>query len=175
MDGKMDATSDFLKTLYCIRPQFSQQKSRAVHLTEQMLCHGDLSYIPQILSCFPVGNFQEQRLHTELSQLDADMRRLRIICEIAVAEEKLYGGQSAFLQNVNSFEDLIQKYISITFLLRRLEMDFPEDVVGDTETVLEKGNISACAVRKITSCEIFADPEYVCNRALQMIGELKVE
>ena len=46
MDKQTNATS-FLNILAEIRPQFFQQKERAVHLAEQMLKHQDTSYIPK--------------------------------------------------------------------------------------------------------------------------------
>ena len=158
MDKQTNATS-FLNILAEIRPQFFQQKERAVHLAEQMLKHQDTSYIPQILSCFPVDRYY-------LHLLDADMRRLRIICEITAAEEILPGTRSLFLENVDSFDGLIQKYIYITFLLRRLELPLPEVDLEVASAVLKSGRISVCALRKITECETFADPKYVYQQAL---------
>lgn len=164
MSSQNDSASFFFHMLSDIRPQFLQQKKQAVHLAEKMIQHRDFTYIPKILSCAPVGNYQ-------LFQLDADMRRLKIVCEIVAAEEKLSIEESGFLENVASFGDLIQKYIRVTLLLRRLEFDFPETVMEDTVAALAVERISVCAIRKITSCETFADSEYVYNRALQIIGE----
>lgn len=160
MDRQNDPTSSFLDTLAGIRTQFFQQKEQAVRLTEEMIRRRDLSYIPQILALFPVGPYQ-------LHQLDADMRRLLIICEIVAAEEKLPGGRLVFLENTASFDDLIRKYIYITFLLRRIELRLPDDALRETADALSGGGISVCALRKITECEIFTDPGYVCQQALK--------
>lgn len=163
MKEQTNATTSFLNILAEIRPQFFRQKERAIHLAEQMLKHQDTSYIPQILSCFPVDRYY-------LHQLDADMRRLRIICEITAAEEMLPGTRSLFLKNVDSFDSLIQKYITITFLLRRLELPLPEGSLEETSAILQSGLISVCALRKVTECETFANPEYVYQQALRHLS-----
>ncbi len=168
MDKKKVSTDAFLDRLADIRPLFFQKKNQVIELTEQLISDRDLGHIPEIISCFPVEGY-------ELSQLDADMRRLRIICEILLAEDQFPGKGRGFLENVDSFESLIQKYVSITFWLRRLEFHFPEDVMEDTAGVFASGSVSVYAVRKITSCEIFADPEHVCHEALGMMGELEIE
>lgn len=128
---------------------------------EQMIQSLDLSYIPQILSCFPIDGYQ-------LPQLDADMRRAMIVCEIAAAEERL-GGRPLFLENAGSFDGLMQKYIRTTFLLRRIELGLPEDALAETAEMLASGQISACALKKITECEIFSDPGYVFQQAMSCI------
>lgn len=161
MDRQNDPTSSFLNRLAEIRTLFFQQKEHAIHLIEQMVQSRDLSYIPQILACFPVDRYQ-------LPQLDADMRRSLIICEIAAAEEKLEG-RPLFLENVDSFHALIEKYVHTTFLLRRIEMYLPEDALAETAEALASGQISICALKKITECEIFADPGYVYQQAIKCI------
>ncbi len=163
MDNQKDSTSSFLDMLSDIKEQLFLQKRQAIAHTEQMIRKKDSSYIRQILSCFPIGGYQ-------LSQLDADMRRLSVICEIAAAEEKLPAARMFFLERVETFEDLIQKYIRITFLLRRLEFHLPEEALRETAAVLMEEQVSICALRKITNCEIFADGDYVYSQALNRIG-----
>lgn len=55
-------------------------------------------------------------------------------------------------------------------MLRRLEFKFPENILEETIDYLLNGSISICAIRKITDCEIFANPEYVYGQALRIIG-----
>lgn len=168
MSEKKGSTDAFLDRLADIRPLFFQKKKQAIELAEQLISRRDLGYIPEIISCFPVEGYQ-------LSQLDADMRRLRIICEILLAEDQFSGKGRGFLDNVDSFESLIQKYVSITFWLRRLEFQFPENVRQNTAEMFAAGGVSVYAVRKITSCEIFADSEYVYRQALGMMGDFEIE
>lgn len=160
MDKKNDTTSSFLDTLARIRTRFFRQREQAVRLADEMARRRDLSYIPQILALFPIGPYR-------LSQLDADMRRLLIICEIVAAEEKLPGGRLVFLENAASFDDLLWKYVYITFLLRRIELRLPDDALAETAAALAGGGISVCALQKITECEIFTDPEYVRRQAMR--------
>ena len=162
MHRQDDATSSFLNTLAAIRTRFFKQKEQVVHLTEQMIQHQDLSYIPQIFACFPIDTYY-------LPQLDADMRRLRIICEIAAAEAMLPGAEPVFLKNVFSFGDLIHKYIYITFLLRRIDLHMPEQALEEVAATLRGDQISICALRKITECEMFANPGYVYEQALKYL------
>lgn len=161
MGAMADDTSSYLKKLSDIQPQFLLQRQQAVCFAEQMIESGDLAYIPQIFSCFPLGNFR-------LPMLDADMRRLEMVCEIVAAEEKVFG-ECMFLDHVSAFHELIGKYIRITLFLRRLEVCLPDEALEETVSVLVREKISVCAVRKITGCEIFVDPEFVYNRALQII------
>ena len=163
MNIQKDSTSSFLDMLSGIKERLFQQKRQAIVYTEQMIQKKDSSYIPQILSCFPIGRYQ-------LSQLDTDMRKLSIICEIVAAEEKLPAARMFFLERVETFDGLIQKYIWITFLLRRLEFHLPEEALRETAAVLIEERISICALRKITDCELFADGDNVYSQALNMIG-----
>lgn len=163
MNIQKDSTSSFLNMLSGIKEQLFQQKRQAIVYTEQMIQSKDSSYISQILTCFPIGCYQ-------LSQLDADMRKLSIICEIVAAEEKLPAARMFFLERVETFDGLIQKYIWITFLLRRLEFHLPEEALRETAAVLIDERISICALRKITDCELFADGDNVYSQALNMIG-----
>lgn len=163
MGNQKDSTSSFLDMLYGIKDQVFLQKSQAISLTEQMIRSMDSSYIPQILSCFPIGNYV-------LSQLDAQMLKLSIICEIVAAEEKIPGSRIFFLEGVSTFDDLMEKYIRITFLLRRLEFQLPKEVLEETTAALVEERISVCALRKITESELFAKGDDVYRQALQMTG-----
>lgn len=155
-----DSVTLYLNSLSDIRPIFLKNMKQAVELAELMICRRNLAYIPQI--CFIIEN-------AKLSQLHADMRRLKIICEIITAESLLSSEKSVFLDNINSFDELIKKYIHTTFLLRRLEFQFPESVIQNTIESLYSDTISICAIRKITENEIFANSEYVYKQAVQII------
>lgn len=157
-----DATSSFFNTLAAIQTRSFQQKEEAIHLAEQMIQHQDLSYIPQIFACFPIDVYY-------LHELDADMRRLSIVCEIIAAEAMLPGTEPVFLKNVFSFKDLLHKYIYTTFLLRRIDLHMPEQTLEEVAAALKGDQISICALRKITECEIFANPEYVYKQALKYL------
>lgn len=89
MDQQKDSTSSFLDMLSGMKDTLFRQKRQAISFTNQMIHSMDSSYITQILSCFPIGDYV-------LSQLDADMRRLSIICEIVAAEEKLPSSRMFF-------------------------------------------------------------------------------
>lgn len=159
VENQEDFVTSYMNSLSEIRPIFLKNMKHVVDLTEQMICERNLAYIPQI--CFTIEN-------SKLSQLHADMRRLKNICEIIMAESLLSGGKLTFLEDVKSFNELIEKYIHITFLLRRLEFQFSENIVENTMEALDSKSISICAIRKITENEIFANPEYVYNQALQI-------
>ena len=162
MHKQNDETSSLFNTLAAIRTRSFQQKEQAIHLAEQMIQHQDLSYIPQIFACFPIDVYY-------LHELDADMRRLSIICEIVAAEAMLPGAEPIFLKNVFSFRDLIHKYIYITFLLRRIDLHMPKQALEEVAAALGGDQISICALRKITECEIFANPGYVYEQALKYL------
>lgn len=159
----------FLDNLSAIKPQFDLQKKQAIYYTEQLIQNDDFSYIPRILSCLPIGVI-ESTSYLEISSMDADMRRLKIICEILLAEQKVPNLEPGFLGCVNSYGDLIQKYIYVTLLLRRTEHNFPKKTLEETIGILINKQISIYAIRKITRNEIFFNPELVYNRALKIIG-----
>lgn len=163
MNNQKDSTSTFLHMLSDIKEQFFQQKRQAISFAEQMIQTKDSSYIPQILSCFPIREYL-------LSQLDVEMFRLSVICEIVAAEEKLLGSRLLFLEYVDTFAELMEKYVYVTFLLRRMEFPLSKEARDDTTSVLASGRISVCAIRKITNTELFNNPEYVYSQALQIIG-----
>lgn len=163
MDNQKDSTSVFLDMLADIKEQLFQQKQQAILFAEQMIQTKDSSYIPQILSHFPIGDYW-------LSQLDVDMFRLSVICEIIATEEKLSGEGPFFLEKVDTFQELMEKYIYITFLLRRMEFPLSKEAKDETMAVLAGGGISVCAIRKITDTEIFNDAEHVYSQALQVMG-----
>ncbi len=163
MSNQKDSTSSFLDMLSDIKDSVFLQKGQAISLTEQMIQSMDSCYIAQIMYCFPIGDYV-------LSQLDADMRRLSIICEIVAAEEKLPGSKILFLENVSTFDDLMEKYIRITLLLRRLELQLPREALEEAIVALIEEQISACALRKITESEIFAKGDYVYSQGLQVTG-----
>lgn len=83
-----------------IQLEFFEKKKQIIKLAEQMIYQRDLSYIPRIMFCFTVKNYR-------LSQLNVDMKKLEAICEIIISESMLPGGKLIFLENVNSFDELI--------------------------------------------------------------------
>lgn len=157
-------TSSYLNALSDIYPQFLKQRKQVVKLAEWMIESRDLVYIPQIFSYFPLEGFR-------LPFLDADMRRLEIICEIVMAEVRVFEGKIFFFEGVSIFDDLMKKYVSVTLLLRRIEFHLSDKVMSETALMLRKGKISICAIRKITNCEIFTNPDFVYSRALKMLIE----
>lgn len=163
MDKQKDSTSAFFDLLSDMKEQLFQQKRQAISFAEKMIQNKDSSYIPQIFSCFPIRDYQ-------LSQLDVEMCRLSVICEIVAAEEKLLGSRLLFLEYVDTFAELMEKYVYITFLLRRMEFPLSKGAKDETTSVLASGQISVCAIRKITNTELFNNPEYVYSQALQIIG-----
>ncbi len=104
----------------------------------------------------------------QLQHLDADMRRLFLICEILIEEEKLPESKLYFLEQVNTFDDLIQKYIKITFLLRRMEFSLQEAALKEAIHFLREEQVSICALRKIMNYEVFADKKNKYNEVLKM-------
>ena len=163
MNGQKDSTSSFLDILSGIKDQVFHQKQQMICLTEQIIHDKNISCIPQALSYLSVGEYS-------LQFLDPDIRKLLIIFRIIVAEEKLPGSRIFFLEQVTSFEDLIEKYIYITFLLRRIEFPLSEDAKNETKKILSSGQISVCTLKEITESEIFNDSEYVFNQAIKIIG-----
>lgn len=175
--NKQDHHPYFLFTtdvLSRIKDQFFRQKRQAITFTEQLILNKDLSYIPKILSCFPIEDHYIPQLDTnskqfiQLQRLDADVRRLFFICEILAEEEKLPESKLYFLEQINTFDDLIQKYIRITFLLRRLEFPLHEAALKEVATVFKDEQVSICALRKIIDYEIFADKENKYKEILEM-------
>ena len=163
MNEPKDSTSSFLDILSSIKDQVFHQKQQIICLTEQIIHDKNSSCIPQALSYLSVGEYS-------LQFLDPDIRKLLIIFRIIAAEEKLPASRIFFLEQVTSFEDLIEKYIYITFLLRRIEFPLSEEAKIETKTILSSGQISVCALKEITESEIFNDSEYVFNQAIKIIG-----
>lgn len=157
-----------------IKEQFIRQKHQAIAFAEQLILSKDLSYLPKIFSCFQIEACylpqldDESMQYMQLQQLDADMRRLSLICEILLEEKKLPGSRLLFLEQVEDFDGLIQKYIRITFLLRRLEFTLPEEALEEAANMFAQEQVSVCALRKIMDFEIFADKENKYNEALKM-------
>ena len=92
-------TTDILSS---IKEQFFRQKQRAIDFAEQMIQNIDLSYIPSIFSCFLIEDKYLPQLDADckqfiqLQRLDADMRRLFLICEILMEENELPGSKLFF-------------------------------------------------------------------------------
>ena len=158
MNEQKNSTSLFLDTLSSIKDQVFYQKQQMICLTEQIIHDKNSSCI-----YLSVGEYS-------LQFLDPDIRKLLIIFKIIAAEEKLPGSRIFFLEQVTSFEDLIEKYIYITFLLRRIEFSLSEEAKNETMVILSSGQISVCALKEITESEIFNDSEYVFNQAIKIIG-----
>ena len=161
-------------TLSSIKDQFFRQKRQAIDFTEKMIQSKDLSYIPKILSCFLI---EDQYLHQldadrkqfiQLQDFDADMRRLYIICKILMEEKDEPGGNLFFLEQVDTFDDLIQKYIRIELFLHRLEFSLPEKALQEAADMLTSDQVSICALSKVIDYEIFADKENIYNEILKM-------
>ncbi|MCI9546971.1 MAG: hypothetical protein HFH60_09850 [Lachnospiraceae bacterium] len=157
-----------------VKDRFSQQKNQAVAFAEQLIQYRDLSYIPKIISCFQIEADYLPQLddgvlqYMQLQLLDADMRRLSLICEILIEENELPESRLFFLEQVENFEDLIGKYVRITFLLRRMEFSLPEEALKEAANMFMEEQVSVCALRKIMDSEIFADKENKYNQALKM-------
>lgn len=163
MNERKDSTSFFLDILSSIKEQVFHQKQQMICLTEQLIHDKNSSYIPQALSHLSVGEYS-------LQFLDPDIRKLLIIFRIIAAEEKLPGSRILFLEQVNTFQDLIEKYIYITFLLRRIEFSLSKESKREAKAILASGQVSVCALKEITESELFNDPEYVFHQAIQIIG-----
>lgn len=149
-------------TLSSIKDQFFRQKRQAIGFTEKMIQSKDLSYIPKILSCFLIEDQYlpqldaDRKQFIQLQDLDADMRRLSIICKILMEENNLPGGRLFFLEQVDTFDDLIQKYIRIELFLHRLEFSLPEKALQEASDMLTLDQISMCSLSKVIDYKIFA-------------------
>lgn len=161
-------------TLSNIKDQFFLQKRQAIDFTEQMIRSKDLSYIPKISSCFLIEDQYlpqldaDRKQFIQLQELDADMRRLSIICKILMEENNQPGGRLFFLEQVETFDDLIQKYIRIEFFLHRLEFFLPETALQEAVSMFLSEQVSICALFKVIDYEIFADKEKKYNEILKM-------
>lgn len=161
-------------TLSNIKDQFFLQKRQAIAFTEQMIRSKDLSYIPKILSCFLIEDQYLPQLEADrkqfiqLQDLDTDMRRLSIICKILIDEKDQPGGRLFFLEQVNTFDDLIQKYIRIELFLHRLEFSLPETALQEAAAMFLDEHVSICALFKVIDYEVFADKKNKYNEILKM-------
>ena len=144
-----------------IKEQFFRQKRQAIEFAEQMIQSKDLSYIAKIQSCFLMDD-------SYLFQLDADMCRLFLICEILIEENKLSGDRLFFLEQVNTFDDLMQKYIRIKLFLYRLEFSLPKLALQEAINLLKSEEVSVCALHKIIDYEIFSDEKKKYYEALKI-------
>lgn len=174
INGQDDPTSFLFDTFYSVKDQFFLQKRQVIQLAEQMIYKKDLSYISKIFSLFYIADQHlpnlddNSRSLINLPRLDADMRRLLIICEIMVEEKRTYESKILFLEQVSTFNDLMQKYVRITFLLRRMEFPFSKEVLEETFFMLKEEQVSPCALRKITEYEVFINKEYIYSQALKI-------
>lgn len=157
-----------------IKEQFFRQKRQAIEFAEQMIQSKDLSYIAKIQSCFLMDDsylFQlddESKQYIQLQRLDADMCRLFLICEILIEENKLSGDRLFFLEQVNTFDDLMQKYIRIKLFLYRLEFSLPKLALQEAINLLKSEEVSVCALHKIIDYEIFSDEKKKYYEALKI-------
>ncbi len=160
--------------LSSVKDQFFYQKRQAIAFAEQMIQNKDLSYIPKIFSCFLIEDRYLSQLDTvskrfiQLQRLDADMRRLFLICEILTEENKLPESRLFFLEQIYTFDDLIQKYIRIKLFLYRLEFSFPELSLQEAIDMLKSEEVSVCALRKIIDYEIFSDEKNRYDEVLKI-------
>ena len=89
----------------------------------------------------------------------SESRRLYIICTILKGELD-NNSISLFSNNVQNVQALYDRYIYSILMIRRLTLDFPDELQAEAKDYLININISPYACIQILSNELFEDFEY---------------
>ncbi|MGN1176915.1 MAG: glycosyltransferase family protein [Roseburia sp.] len=98
------------------------------------------------------GNFREAvatiEAYKKTGRKDSELELLAVMCDIIRLEEQ-FQAKKRFFCGISGYQDIYKKYITVRFLLRRMELGFPQEEYGELERAIKKNEISYEAITTI--------------------------
>lgn len=98
------------------------------------------------------GNFRDAvatiQAYKKTGRKDSELELLAVMCDIIRLEEQ-YHVEKCFFSGISGYENIYEKYTTIRFLLRRMELDFPAEEYEELTQAIRKNEISYEAITTI--------------------------
>lgn len=98
------------------------------------------------------GNFRDAvatiQAYKKTGRKDSELELLAVMCDIIRLEEQ-YHVEKSFFSGISGYENIYEKYTTIRFLLRRMELDFPAEEYEELTHAIRKNEISYEAITMI--------------------------
>lgn len=98
------------------------------------------------------GNFRDAvatiQAYKKTGRKDSELELLAVMCDIIRLEEQ-YHVEKSFFSGISGYENIYEKYTTIRFLLRRMELDFPAEEYEELTQAIRKNEISYEAITMI--------------------------
>lgn len=98
------------------------------------------------------GNFRDAvatiQAYKKTGRKDSELELLAVMCDIIRLEEQ-YHVEKSFFSGISGYENIYEKYTTIRFLLRRMELDFPAEEYEELTQAIRKNEISYEAITTI--------------------------
>lgn len=98
------------------------------------------------------GNFRDAvatiQAYKKTGRKDSELELLAVMCDIIRLEEQ-YHVEKSFFSGISGYENIYEKYTTIRFLLRRMELDFPAEEYEELPQAIRKNEISYEAITTI--------------------------
>lgn len=113
-----------------------------------------------------IAIFEKKGLMQLTLSVSGTITRAKRILEI-LSEEKKYG-YSLFSESVESFDELMSKYICTVFAIRRIEFEPSDEMVEAAKNYLMQNNISPFVVEKILTEELICDTQKTLSKIIDL-------
>jgi len=97
--------------------------------------------------------------------LTSDTFRLLIIASLIYAENNS-PFQSCFMTNVENYQDMLNIYMHLVLMLRRINLNLPTPLIDEALEVLQYYNPSPNVILKILNYERFEDYQYLMSQIM---------
>ena len=91
------------------------------------------------------GNFENAvttiEAYKKTGRKDSELELLAVMCDIIRLEEQ-YHVEKRFFEGISGYEAIYEKYITVRFLLRRMELNFPAEEYEELTQAIRKNEIS---------------------------------
>ena len=98
------------------------------------------------------GNFKNAvttiEAYKKTGRKDSELELLAVMCDIIRLEEQ-YHVEKRFFEGISGYEAIYEKYITVRFLLRRMELNFPAEEYEELTQAVRKNEISYEAITTI--------------------------
>lgn len=98
------------------------------------------------------GNFKNAvttiEAYKKTGRKDSELELLAVMCDIIRLEEQ-YHVEKRFFEGISGYEAIYERYITVRFLLRRMELNFPGEEYEELTQAIRKNEISYEAITTI--------------------------
>lgn len=98
------------------------------------------------------GNFGDAvatiQAYKKTGRKDSELELLAVMCDIIRLEEQ-YHVEKCFFSGISGYEKIYEKYVTVRFLLRRMELGFPAEEYEELTQAIRKNEISYEAITTI--------------------------